>query len=165
MARSLTVLCLCLPTLAGAAGADAPQITNGWSFAHWGMTMAQVRAASGGQAHAPSLVAGDSDNADTVDGGTQLGPYKFTVTLQYAGVGGLDSPLDTVELDLQTDDDKQCIPLKAYMTTRLGPHHTDGVNGHYVTSEWKVGQNKITVERMRGISCEIRIEPLEWDAQ
>ena len=63
--------------------------------------MAQVRAASGGQAHAPSLVAGYSDNADTVDGGTAR-PYKFTVTLQYAGVGGLDSPLDTVELDLQT---------------------------------------------------------------
>ncbi len=68
-------------------------------------------------------------------------------------------------MDLQTDDDKQCIPLKAYMSTRLGSHHTDGVNGHYVTSEWRVGQNKIIVERMRGMSCEIRIEPLTRDAQ
>ena len=137
MARALTVLCLFLPMLAGAAGADAPQMTNGWGFAHWGMTMAQVCAASGGQAHTPVLIAGNSDNEDTVDGGAQLGPYKFMVTLQYAPFGGLDSPLDTVELDLQTDDDKQCIPLKAYMTTQLGPHHTDGVNGHYVTSEWR----------------------------
>lgn len=138
-------------------------MTDGWSFAHWGMTRAEVRAASGGQAHSPAGSVGD-DDYDTVDGGAVVGPYEFTVILQYAGVADDDSRLDTILLQLPTADDKRCEALRTYMIKRLGPHHTDGVNGMYVTTEWKVGKNQITVQQMRGINCEIRIEPPEQGA-
>jgi hypothetical protein len=138
-------------------------MTNGWSFARWGMTRAEVRAASGGQAHSEAVSVG-ADDDDTVDGGAVLGPYKFTVNLQYAGVADDDSRLDTILLLLPTADDETCGALRTFMIKRLGPHHIDGVNGMYVTAEWKVGKNRITVQNMRGINCEVRIEPVEQDA-
>lgn len=160
-AKTLSALYLVAPL--SAAGADAQQMTNGWSFAHWGMTRAEVRAVSGGHAHSEAGSVG-ADDDDTVDGGAVLGSYKLTVNLQYAGPADDNSRLVTILLQPPTADDKTCGALRTFMIKRLGPHHIDGVNGMYVTAEWKVGKNRITVQNMRGINCEIRIEPLEQDA-
>jgi hypothetical protein len=78
VAIMLASLALAAATSAGAQGASAAK-TPGWEFARWGMTPAQVRAASNGTVKATAPGGADSLNAEYV-----MGSFKFFVDIDYA---------------------------------------------------------------------------------
>jgi len=97
----------------------------GWEFARWGMTPAEVRAASHG-----SVRAGESSGYDTLDGEYPMGRFKFAVVFNYEPHP--DDPGNSSESNLRLGgvgmklDLKSgaCAQLGAYLTRRLGhPDH------------------------------------------
>ncbi len=83
--------------------------TGGWSFAHWGMTKPEVRAASKGATHP----ADSSDYRDDVDGEVAIGPYKFAVAFNYTS-GNDDGVLHDIVFSLQGSPSR-CRELRRYL--------------------------------------------------
>lgn len=126
--RAVVLSFVAAPTVALAASVAAPP---GWDFAKWGMTPAQLRAASHGMI-SPS----GTGELDSLNGEYSIGPFKFTVDFNYTPRS--DDPGNysddnlvfdgvTMGLDLKSGT---CAGLAAYLpkvygkpsrTTTLGP--------------------------------------------
>ena len=153
-AGPLALLILAAPALALPA---TPPAKGGWSFAHWGMSKAEVRAASGGRAHAPDADPDDPD--DTVDGGATLGPFIFdSVRLEYAREG-------LVQINLHLAGHAgDCAKLGAYMKQTYGPKWTveDEEGSHTLAWDDAASGNEVLWTRMDDGDdvCEVVYDPL-----
>jgi hypothetical protein len=124
---------------------------GGLMFAHWGMTRAEVEAASDGKTHAA-----DELGADTVDGDYVLGGFKFGVELVF------DEDTHLKEVKLKPDfPPKQCAALKAYLRDKLGAPTLEGDAG-YKTTWWRDEPHGNAVEfaAMSGQVCSLSYQPL-----
>jgi hypothetical protein len=152
--RAAIAIWLAFPALALAATAPGP-LAGGWSFAHWGMTKAQVRAASGGLAHAPADDPGDPD--DVVDGGATIDRFHFLVRLEYAASG-----LARVDLRLQGTA-ADCAALGDYLKTTYGADWSESDDEAFVTISWRGARDgdQITWTRMGdgADGCEVELDP------
>ncbi|HVN01085.1 MAG TPA: hypothetical protein VMT68_12820 [Caulobacteraceae bacterium] len=124
---------------------------GGWSFAHWGMTRAEVEAASDGKTHA-----GDDDVSDTVDGDYMLGGFKFQVQLAF------DDATHLAEVKLTPAfPPKQCGALKAFLRDKLGAPTLEADTGGK-TTWWRDERNSNAVEfsQQSGQVCSLAYHPL-----
>jgi len=151
-------LCAAMLLSAAAGAATAAQPAGGWEFAHWGMTRAEVRAASAGKAHQ------HDDTNDTVDGGASVGPFKLQVLLQYASPDD-DAGLTMVILALDGPD-RECPALRPYLAKTYAAPGEAWAHGMYSGFSWTdaKGGNQVELTRMSGINCEIRLTPLAGSA-
>ena len=128
--------------LALAAGAGSPSVSStGWDFAKWGMTPAQLRAASHG------TVPVNNAGYDTMKGEYSMGKFKFDVQFDYippADDPGNQDPkflkLNAVLLDMNANSGS-CTDLTAYLTTAYGkPDRTFSAGpAGYLWSNKKIG--------------------------
>ena len=106
-----------LAAFAGAALASSVSPT-GWEFAKWGMTSAQVRAASHGAVHQ-----GSADGAyDVMPREYIMGQFRFNVTFDYRSRSNFepqDLVLEAVSLDLDAKSGT-CAQLDAYLRSIYG---------------------------------------------
>jgi hypothetical protein len=127
-----------LAVLAASTAAASPPQGAGWTFAHWGMTPAQVRTASAGKVHADPDMA---DN-DILDGDTAIGAMKFMVRFGYEH-GRLASV--TLDIDSGLDADNPCAPVRAWLKKTYGaPALTS--EGGYNNQEWPDRKTGNTVQ-------------------
>jgi hypothetical protein len=118
---AMTALAAAACLLAATAGAGSPPMSStGWEFAKWGMTPAQLRAASHGAV--PKSNAG----YDAMAGKYSMGKFKFDVVLDYsprAGDPGNYDPRNLIfnaallNLDASSGS---CTDLTAYLETAYG---------------------------------------------
>jgi len=155
MTVRILLIGLCVASLGAGALARAPaKPVGGWEFAHWNMTRAQVRAASGGR-----VTPGADPAEDSVAGGTSLGPFKFDVILQYAGMGDDSDRLTAVELDYNGPG--KCDAIRPYLAKQYGSPGKAWENEGTIGSSWtdpKTG-DQIDFEHMQDITCEVRYDP------
>jgi len=141
------------PSPASAQPVDNTGIAaGGWSFAHWGMTRAEVELASDGKAHA-----GDDAVSDTVDGGYVLGNFRFAVQLNFD-----DATTHLAEIKLKPDfPPKQCGALKSYLRDKLGAPTLESDAG-YKTTWWRDERNGNAVEfsQLTPEICGLSYQPL-----
>jgi hypothetical protein len=141
------------PLLATAAGAPA----GGWSFAHWGMTRSQVRAASHGKVQPPPAEEEDV-GTDAVDGDYTFGPYKVAVKLEF----GDDHRLSQVDL-FPVGDHHDCDAIGRYLTSAYGPMRHDTGGAGLRTRTWTdaKGGNVINwlTQGPADLVCEIDLDP------
>ena len=109
-------------TSAVAAPASPQAPTPGWQFVRWGMTPAELRAASNG-----AVPANTDPGYDRMKGEYAMGKFKFDVVFDYhppANDPGNTDPstlgLDAVMLDLNLKSGS-CAKLEAYLKTLYGP--------------------------------------------
>lgn len=119
--KVVTPLLLCLAAAPTIGLAATPPTPPGWTFAKWGLTPAQLRAASHG-----TVRAGASGSPDQLNEEYAIGAFKFRVEFNYAPKP--DNPGDTDEdnlvldgitmgLDLKSGD---CAALAAYLPKAFG---------------------------------------------
>ncbi len=155
-AWALALLIVAAPGFAFTAPASS-RPAGGWSFAHWGMSKAEVRAASEGRAHPPADDPDDPD--DIVDGGATLGPFTFdTVRLDYAAEG-----LAQINLHL-AGHKADCERLGAYMKATYGSKWTveDEEGSHTLAWNDAASGNEVLWTRMDDGDdvCEVVFDPL-----
>jgi hypothetical protein len=134
------------------AAAVAATPAGGWSFAHWGMTRAEVRAASGGKL-------GDGGDADTdnLAGGASVAGFAFAVSLTYA-----DGRLS--QIDFRLLNPGRCPALGDYLKKTYGRAGAERMGG-YPTVGWtdRRGGNEIELSVLEGASCHMNYAPIQND--
>lgn len=142
-----------IPFAGGAASAPA----GGWSFAHWGMTRAQVRAAANGKVQPPPADEEDTDT-DGVDGDYAFGPFKVAVKLEF----GDDRRLRQVDL-FPSGDHFDCGAIGPYLTSAYGPMRSDAGGRGLRTRTWSDAKGGNIVNWLTqgpGYTvCEIDLDP------
>jgi len=146
---ALIAVLVAAPTLAAA------QTSDGWSFAHWGMSQTQVRAVFAGRAHPPT---DDPDSPDdVVDGGATIDRFQFAVRLEYAAAG-------LVQIDLRLHGTAaDCAALGDHLKATYGPNWSEADNDAFVTLTWAGARDGNAVAWTRegdGMdACEIELTP------
>jgi len=118
--KVVTQVLLCLAAAPTIALAATPTTPPGWTFAKWGLSPAQLRAASHGTVHA------GSGGPDLLKSEYAVGAFKFRVEFDYGPKP--DNPGDTDEDNLVFDgvtmglDPKSgtCAALAAYLPKVFG---------------------------------------------
>jgi hypothetical protein len=147
------------PTIKASSAAMAAK-TPGWEFARWGMTPAQVRAASHG------VVIGTVAGVDSLTGDYAMGPFKFNVDIDYQprpddpGNSAADNLiLGGVVLSLEARSGS-CPALAAYLKTIYGKPDRTTTQGP-LNLDWRkkaIGDD-ITYFSWPDKSCGVRYGP------
>jgi hypothetical protein len=147
------------PTIKASSAAMATK-TPGWEFARWGMTPAQVRAASHG------VVIGTEAGIDSLTGEYAMGPFKFNVDIDYqprpddpgnSAAGNLILGGVVLSLDARTGS---CPALAAYLKTIFGKPDRTTTQGP-LNLDWRrkaIGDD-ITYFSWPDKSCGVRYGP------
>ncbi len=128
---------------------------SGWSFAHWGMTRSQVRAAGKGVVHPPPADEEDTGD-DGVDGDYAFGPFKVAVKLEF----GDDHRLSQIDF-FPTGDHFDCAAVGPYLTATYGTMLHDTGDRGLRTRTWPDGDNLVNwrTEGPGYTVCEIDLDP------
>jgi hypothetical protein len=147
------------PAIAGATAAPSDQ-RPGASFAHWGMTPEQVRAASHG------MVVVDQPGRDDWKGEYSIGRFRFHVSVDYAPDRehpdeGQDETLRLVNLTMALDRTSgTCAALAAYLPTVFGaPAHRTTAGPVNLEWRWKAQDDSLRYYSWPDKKCGVQYGP------
>jgi|HubBroStandDraft_5_1064220.scaffolds.fasta_scaffold191871_2 hypothetical protein len=148
MAMLLATAMLLAP--ACVAAADIGDGANGWTFARWGMTRAEVEAASNGVSNPTA-----QDNEDSVTGEQAIGAFRFQVTLEFQ-----DDHLSEIRF-APTFPPKKCAALRGYLGDTYGRPALEDNTGAKI-SWWRdlPNANTIRYAMLDGGGCSLSYQPM-----
>ena len=143
-------------------GAATTEPQGGWTFAHWGMTRRQLRAAAA--AAGVRVADAPDDPGDILESGVTLAEIKMNARFRYDAPGD-KAQLDEIDLEPaagQAASVKLCAAMTAYETKLHGKPDSVSTTGDWRGPTWHVvaDGDQIGVGGIPGYDCFIELNPL-----